>query len=237
MKTIGPKYLKTAAASVGIAALLALTACSGSDDEKPAPESTTSSAAEEETTEAPASEETEATEESEESEETATAEESEDNGGESTDGELTEFKARSDKGTDSVLEHSFEATGIALDFKGTGDQEEPPGNNKYVAIKVKATSGAKYLNGLSCTAFKLQDDKATTPKGSTSLIEDDLAALGLTPFERISKGESGEGWCGYYLENPTKDNLTLVYSRLGLKDSNGKEEPPESKELKITPEG
>ncbi|WP_291278158.1 hypothetical protein [Galactobacter sp.] len=232
MKTIGPKYLKTAAASVGIAALLALTACSGSDDEKPAPESTTSSAAEEETTEAPAPEETE------ESEETAAAEESEDNGGESADGELTEIKASSDKGTDSVLEHSFEATGIALGFKGSGDRVDPPGNNKYVAIKVKATAGTKYSNGLSCTAFKLQDDKASTPKGSYSLVKDRLEELGLTPFETVRRGETGEGWCAYYLENPTKDNLTLVYSRLGLKDSSsGKEEPPESKELKITPEG
>lgn len=236
MKTISRKYLKTTAASVGIAALLALTACSGSDDKEPAPEPASSSAAEEETTEAPAPDDTdEATTTDEAEGEDGETSDSADGG--SADGELTEIKASSEKGTDSVLEHSFEATGIALGFKGSGDRVDPPGNNKYVAIKVKATAGTKYANGLNCTSFKLKDERASQARGSTSQLEERLEELGLTPFERIRSGESGEGWCGYYLEDPTKDNLTMEYSRLGLKDSDGNEEPPESKELKITPEG
>jgi hypothetical protein len=231
MKTVGSRRLKAVACATGVAALLALTACSGGDKKAektsdPAPSSSQaapSTTAAPETSTAPTSEApTESTDSTEGADDT---------------GKITEIKAKTDKGTDPVLGHSFEATGIALGIKGSGTYAEAPGNNKYVAIKIKATAGTKYYNGMSCSSFKLWDDKSTTGKGSFSLIKDGLKKAGLNEFERVSTGKTGEGWCAFYTENPTKDNLTLEYSRLPLKDSSGKTSPELSKKLKITPQG
>jgi hypothetical protein len=107
-----------------------------------------------------------------------------------------------------------------------------------VGVKIKGSTGKKFYRGLNCTDFKLWTEGSERGGSSqSSTLNASMEENGLTPYERISAGESGEGWCGFYAEDPTEDNLTLEYNRRAAKDSEGNTYPEVSEKLKITPQG
>lgn len=147
------------------------------------------------------------------------------------------LEATSPSYTDTVMGNKFQVTGVALDFKGEGEFADAPGDNVYVAIRYKVNGGTKYLNGASCTNTKLESADSPFPTGdiATKELKVPMVAAGLQPLENVGPGESSEGWCLYYVPNPTTDNLTATYSRLAMKDAK-KTYKEESKTLKITVE-
>ncbi|GAA1406920.1 hypothetical protein AUR04nite_04680 [Glutamicibacter uratoxydans] len=223
--------------SLALASALALAGCSGSGDkagESTTPSPTVSSTTSESpvTTDASPTESSSPTESASES----STESAEADAKQADNGKLKIYKATSPSYTDTVMGHKFQVTGVALDFKGEGEFAEAPGKDTYVAVQYKVTAGDKYFNGTSCTNTKLASTDSPYPRGdSTSIQKKAMEKAGLTPMGTVRQGESTEGWCLYYVPNPTTDNLTANYSRLAMKDSK-KTYKEESKDLKITVE-
>ncbi|WP_313810762.1 hypothetical protein [Glutamicibacter sp.] len=218
--------------SLAVASALALAGCSGSDNQSedstsPSP-TVSSTATESSTAEASATDSTASA--------TGSASESSTESAQADSGELKIYKASSPSYTDTVMDHEFEVTGVAMGFTGEGEFAEAPGDNTYVAVKYKASAGDKYFNGTSCSNTRLSSADSSTPTGDTnSLQKKAMEKAGIDPMEDVRQGESTEGWCLYYVPNPTLDNLTATYQRLPMKDGD-KTYKEESKDLKITVE-
>jgi hypothetical protein len=151
-----------------------------------------------------------------------------------TAGKVEEKKASSDSAKDPVLEDEVKVTGIATGFTGTGTWATAPGGATYIGVKIQVKAGEKYYNSASCSSFQLGTPDMGVPTSDiTSSVKKDLTAAGLAPLESPDPGKTAEGYCMYYVKAPTDTNLTLTYSRLGLKAS-GKTYPALEKELKIT---
>lgn len=225
-------------ASLALASALALAGCTGGGeqaDQSTTPTPTASST----TSESPAPTDASPTESSSptESASQTSTESAEADSKKADNSKLKIHEASSPSYTDSVMGNKFQVTGVALDFKGEGEFADAPGDNVYVAVRYKVSAGTKYLNGTSCTNTKLEsaDSPYATGDIATKELKVPMEAAGLQPLETVGPGKTSEGWCLYYVPNPTVDNLTAQYSRLAMKDAK-KTYKEESKKLKITVE-
>lgn len=151
-------------------------------------------------------------------EESTPAPEASDEPTDAATGELEITPASSKTVTDPELEDTATVTGIAFGFTGSGDWAEAPGGATYVGVEFTVSHGEKYYGGAGCNDLQLSTPDSGTPTtGINSSVKDDMIAQGLTPLDKIDNGGSASGWCMYYVENPTKDNLTITFSRSAAK--------------------
>lgn len=215
--------------ALAAAAVLTLGACSGDDaTAEPAASSATSAASETQTPSASSSP-------SEESSSSASAEASE-GSSDAAPGKLETIKASSPVVTDPVLKTQVKVEGLTFGYKGEGERVNPPGDKTYVLVKYNVKTDPQIGNGTSCSNMKLSSSESSYPQGDmTSLHRDKLKKDNLPRLESVRGGDTATGWCLYYVDKPTKDNLTVTYTRIGLKDSGtGKTWPKFQKEAKIT---
>ncbi|MFK4788325.1 hypothetical protein [Microbacterium sp. ZW T5_56] len=149
-------------------------------------------------------------------------------------GEIEKITVTSPTVTDPAREDTATATAIAFGFTGSGDWATAPGGATYVAVEYTVTRGAKYYGGVSCTSLQLATSDMNVPTSDiTTSVKEDMAAQGLTPLDDVESGATGTGWCMYYVQNPTKDNLTVSYTRLAAKDGD-KEIPALDEKMPLT---
>lgn len=225
------KRTLVAVPAMAMAAVLALSACGDDTSSADAPATSTAPQTSAPTSPATTPSATQTPSESPSAEDTSSSEPSADDTASSDPtgaaGKLEKITVTSPSVTDPVLGHKVKVTGVAFGYVGEGEWVKPPlKTTTYVAIQVNAVSGDKFYNGVSCTQFRLSTPDARRPASNvTSLHKNKLTKDGLKPMVSVATGKSGEGWCLYYVENPTKENLTVHYVRSGLKDSKGKTYP------------
>lgn len=112
--------------------------------------------------------------------------------------------------TDDELGHSIKVTGLVRDFPVPDDFESLRESGELVLIEVDVTAGSKYSGGFY-GGFEITSPDGTV-NSETGIADDEMDAAGFTPFEDVSRAESGTGWFAFQVNTKT-DNYTLMYER------------------------
>lgn len=115
---------------------------------------------------------------------------------------------------DDVMRESFTATQLLRNFPRLEGRDE---GREIVLLKLKVTSSAKYSGGVDCSAVKplTKTHEETYESNGTTVYDAAMAKAGYPVLERVSKGESAEGWCAYVVQNSedTADGDWVLYHK------------------------
>lgn len=197
-----------AAIAATLVGLGALTACGGGGEESTVEPTTQSPEAEESTTAAEETSES-ATRETSEPEETSSSNET------ATDapaagGEAGTPVAVGETITDDVLGDTVTIAQVIKGFPSTEFANIAEDGGEFVLVEVDVTAGDLYSGGVQ-GGFKLLSG-GETAGSSTGIIDDELEAAGMTPFDGVDGGETGSGWVVFQV-NTVKPSYELTYTR------------------------
>lgn len=196
--------IRTVTATAAVAVLL--TACGGGESESGTTQSasTPSSTSESTPSESSASES--------ESPESTETEASESESGSAAGGEMEEVEV-GESVEDPELGNTVEVTKIVRDFASEDFANIAEDGGEIVLVEIDAKAGDEFSGGVN-GPFKLRADG--TDSSSTSIVDDELEAAGMTPFDGPSRGEEATGWLAFQV-NTRADSYEFVYTRLAAK--------------------
>ncbi|QFQ31446.2 hypothetical protein EEW87_015595 [Janibacter melonis] len=196
--------IRTVTATAAVAVLL--TACGGGESESGTTQSASTSSS---TSESTPSESSASESESPESTETeASGSES----GSAAGGEMEEVEV-GESVEDPELGNTVEVTKIVRDFASEDFANIAEDGGEIVLVEIDAKAGDEFSGGVN-GPFKLRADG--TDSSSTSIVDDELEAAGMTPFDGPSRGEEATGWLAFQI-NTRADSYEFVYTRLAAK--------------------
>lgn len=196
--------IRTVTATAAVAVLL--TACGGGESESGTTQSASTSSS---TSESTPSESSASESESPESTET---EASESESGSAAGGEMEEVEV-GESVEDPELGNTVEVTKIVRDFASEDFANIAGDGGEIVLVEIDAKAGDEFSGGVN-GPFKLRADG--TDSSSTSIVDDELEAAGMTPFDGPSRGEEATGWLAFQV-NTRADSYEFVYTRLAAK--------------------
>lgn len=201
--------IRTVTATVAVAVLL--TACGGGESESGTTQSASTSSS---TSESTPSESSASESESPESSETESSETeaSESEPGSDAGGEMEEVEV-GESVEDPELGNTVEVTKIVRDFASEDFANIAEDGGEIVLVEIDAKAGDEFSGGVN-GPFKLRADG--TDSSSTSIVDDELEAAGMTPFDGPSRGEEATGWLAFQV-NTRADSYEFVYTRLAAK--------------------
>lgn len=209
-----------AAVAATLVGLGALTACGGGDEESTTEPTTQSPEAEESTTEAEKTSES-ATEETSEPEESTS---SDDASAPAPSGEAGTPVTVGETITDDVLGDTITIVQVIKGFPSTEFANIAEDGGEFVLVEVDVTAGDLYSGGVQ-GGFKLLSG-GETAGSSTGIIDDELEAAGMTPFDGVDGGETGSGWVVFQV-NSVKPSYELTYTRMAASVIGSDETIPE----------
>ena len=209
-----------AAIAATLVGLGALTACGGGDKESTTEPTTQSPEAEESTTEAEETSES-ATEETSEPEESTSSDDASDP---APSGEAGTPVAVGETITDDVLGDTITIVQVIKGFPSTEYANITEDGGEFVLVEVDVTAGDLYSGGVQ-GGFKLLSG-GETAGSSTGIIDDELEAAGMTPFDGVSSGEAATGWVVFQV-NSVKPSYELTYTRMAANVIGSDETIPE----------
>lgn len=189
-------HIRTMTATAAVALLL--TACGGEESAETDAASTASASETSSATEASASESS--------SSETSASETS------APAGEMEEVEV-GESVEDPELGNTVEVTKIVRDFASEDFANIAEDGGEIVLVEIDAKAGDEFSGGVN-GPFKLRADG--TDSSSTSIVDDELEAAGMTPFDGPSRGEEATGWLAFQV-NTRADSYDFVYTRLAAK--------------------
>lgn len=196
--------IRTVTATAAVAVLL--TACGGGESESGTTQSASTSSS---TSESTPSESSASESESPESTET---EASESESGSAAGGEMEEVEV-GESVEDPELGNTVEVTKIVRDFASEDFANIAEDGGEIVLVEIDAKAGDEFSGGVN-GPFTLRADG--TDSSSTSIVDDELEAAGMTPFDGPSRGEEATGWLAFQV-NTRADSYEFVYTRLAAK--------------------
>lgn len=215
MKVRVPAVLAATLIGVG-----ALAACGGGDDETTTDPTTQGTQAEETTTGAEETSES-ATEETSEPEETTS---SDDASAPAAGGEAGSPVAVGETITDDVLGDTITIVQAIEGFPSTEFANITEDGGEFVLVEVEVTAGDLYSGGVQ-GGFKLLSE-GETAGSATGIIDDEIEAAGMTPFDGVDGGETGSGWVVFQV-NSAKESYELTYTRMAASVIGSDETIPE----------
>ncbi|RII43708.1 hypothetical protein DWB68_00260 [Galactobacter valiniphilus] len=112
------------------------------------------------------------------------------------------------------MRESFTATQLLRNFPRLEGRDE---GREIVLLKLKVTASDKYTGGVDCSAVKplTKTHEETYESNGTTVYDAAMAKAGYPVLERVSKGESAEGWCAYVVQNSedTADGDWVLYHK------------------------
>ncbi|GAA1240177.1 hypothetical protein GCM10009633_11480 [Janibacter melonis] len=201
--------IRTVTATAAVAVLL--TACGGGESESGTTQSASTSSS---TSESTPSESSASESESPESTETESSETeaSESESGSAAGGEMEEVEV-GESVEDPELGNTVEVTKIVRDFASEDFANIAEDGGEIVLVEIDAKAGDEFSGGVN-GPFTLRADG--TDSSSTSIVDDELEAAGMTPFDGPSRGEEATGWLAFQV-NTRADSYEFVYTRLAAK--------------------
>lgn len=204
----------TAAAIIG-ALTFTISACSSDDDSSDAAATSTTTAEQTTTEEDPS-----ASESDDSTSESPTSAADEDTAG---SGELEQTPV-SQTITDDVMGHTINVTNVVRGFPIPDENESLKETGEIVLVEVDITAGDTYSGGVQ-GGFRLKSSDGQT-NARTTAFDDDVEAGGFTPFDGVSRGESGKAYVVFQV-NEKSDGYSLLYKRSAAKVIGSDETIPE----------
>lgn len=200
--------IRTVTATAAVAVLL--TACGGGESESGTTQSASTSSSTSESTPSESSASESESPESTETESSGTEASESDSG--SAGGEMEEVEV-GESVEDPELGNTVEVTKIVRDFASEDFANIAEDGGEIVLVEIDAKAGDEFSGGVN-GPFKLRADG--TDSSSTSIVDDELEAAGMTPFDGPSRGEEATGWLAFQV-NTRADSYEFVYTRLAAK--------------------
>ncbi|MET4079641.1 hypothetical protein [Janibacter sp. UYMM211] len=200
--------IRTVTATAAVAVLL--TACGGGESGSGTTQSASTSSSTSESTPSESSASESESPESSETESSGTEASESDSG--SAGGEMEEVEV-GESVEDPELGNTVEVTKIVRDFASEDFANIAEDGGEIVLVEIDAKAGDEFSGGVN-GPFKLRADG--TDSSSTSIVDDELEAAGMTPFDGPSRGEEATGWLAFQV-NTRADSYEFVYTRLAAK--------------------
>ncbi|KQX74793.1 MULTISPECIES: hypothetical protein [Aeromicrobium] len=126
---------------------------------------------------------------------------------------------------DDVLGDTVKITGMVRDFQAPSRTNIPDGGGEWVLLELDTAAGDKFSGGIQggFTLYQTDDELAGS---TTGIIDDDMTAAGFTPWETASAGERTTGWVAFQV-NTRADAYQLQYKRLAASVIGGGDPIPE----------
>ncbi|MGW0686938.1 hypothetical protein ACWD2L_26650, partial [Streptomyces sp. NPDC002754] len=77
------------------------------------------------------------------------------------------------------------------------------GNQHVVLVNVKVTAGSKYYTSFGANSFRLTGTANGIDRASTTILDDEVEAVGYEPVEDAKAGMSSTGWVVFTPDNKT----------------------------------
>ncbi|WP_201468173.1 hypothetical protein [Janibacter melonis] len=202
--------IRTVTATAAVAVLL--TACGGGESESGTTQSASTSSSTSESTPSESSASESESPESSETESSETEGSESESGSAAGGGEMEEVEV-GESVEDPELGNTVEVTKIVRDFASEDFANIAEDGGEIVLVEIDAKAGDEFSGGVN-GPFKLRADG--TDSSSTSIVDDELEAAGMTPFDGPSRGEEATGWLAFQV-NTRADSYEFVYTRLAAK--------------------
>jgi len=113
---------------------------------------------------------------------------------------------------DDVLGNTIKITGLIRDFESPSHANIPEGGGEWVLVELDVKAGEKFSGGVQ-GGFSLYTADGELAGSATSILDDDMKAADLTPWQTASSGEQTKGWQAFQV-NTRSDAYQVQYKRL-----------------------